>query len=72
MPLPNSQPTEHKSIAIVGAGVAGLAAGCYAQMNGYRSQIFVLHDLPGSPPGQPFPPMCRELWGAGSGDGVAG
>jgi len=47
MPLPNSQPTEHKSIAIVGAGVAGLAAGCYAQMNGYRSQIFELHDLPG-------------------------
>lgn len=36
-----------KSIIIIGAGVAGLAAGCYAQMNGYRSQIFELHDLPG-------------------------
>ena len=36
-----------KSIAIIGAGIAGLAAGCYAQMNGYRSQIFELHELPG-------------------------
>jgi phytoene dehydrogenase-like protein len=29
-----------KSIIIIGAGIGGLAAGCYAQMNGYRSQIF--------------------------------
>jgi phytoene dehydrogenase-like protein len=36
-----------KSIAIIGAGIAGLAAGCYAQMNGYQSHIFELHDLPG-------------------------
>ncbi len=36
-----------KSIIIIGAGVAGLAAGCYGQMNGYRTQIFELHDLPG-------------------------
>ncbi len=36
-----------RSVIIIGAGVAGLAAGCYAQMNGYRSQIFELHDLPG-------------------------
>ncbi len=34
-------------ILIIGAGVAGLAAGCYAQMNGYRSKIFELHDIPG-------------------------
>ena len=38
---------EGKSIAIIGAGIAGLAAGCYAQMNGYRSRIFELHSLPG-------------------------
>ena len=38
---------DNKSIIIIGAGVAGLAAGCYAQMNGYDSQIFELHDLPG-------------------------
>ncbi len=36
-----------RSIAIIGAGIAGLVAGCYAQMNGYQSQIFELHDLPG-------------------------
>jgi phytoene dehydrogenase-like protein len=36
-----------KSIIIIGAGIAGLAAGCYAQMNGFRSKIFELHDLPG-------------------------
>ncbi len=38
---------EQKSIIIIGAGMAGLSAGCYAQMNGYNSQIFELHDLPG-------------------------
>jgi len=32
--------TTEKSIVIVGAGVAGLSVGCYAQMNGYRTQIF--------------------------------
>jgi phytoene dehydrogenase-like protein len=36
-----------KSIIIIGAGIGGLAAGCYAQMNGYRSQIFEMHTVPG-------------------------
>jgi phytoene dehydrogenase-like protein len=36
-----------KSIAIIGAGIAGLSAGCYARMNGYRTTIFELHDKPG-------------------------
>jgi phytoene dehydrogenase-like protein len=36
-----------KSIIIIGAGLAGLATGCYAQMNGYRSQIFEHHGQPG-------------------------
>ncbi|UCC77205.1 MAG: NAD(P)/FAD-dependent oxidoreductase [Anaerolineales bacterium] len=36
-----------KSILIIGGGMAGLSAGCYAQMNGYRSQIFELHHHPG-------------------------
>ncbi len=36
-----------KKILIIGAGVAGLAAGCYAQMNGYDSEIYELHTLPG-------------------------
>jgi len=34
-------------IIIIGAGISGLAAGCYAQMNGYQTQIFELHYLPG-------------------------
>jgi phytoene dehydrogenase-like protein len=36
-----------QSIGIVGAGIAGLSAGCYAQMNGFHSQIFELHSIPG-------------------------
>ena len=36
-----------KSIIIIGGGIAGLSAGCYAQMNGYQSQIFEMHHLPG-------------------------
>jgi len=36
-----------KSIAIIGGGVAGLCAGCYAQMNGYEATIYELHSLPG-------------------------
>jgi phytoene dehydrogenase-like protein len=36
-----------KSIIIIGAGIAGLSAGCYGQMNGYRTRIFELHDKPG-------------------------
>jgi phytoene dehydrogenase-like protein len=35
------------TIIIIGAGIAGLAAGCYAQMNGYQTQIFEMHDRPG-------------------------
>jgi phytoene dehydrogenase-like protein len=38
---------EDTSIIIIGAGFAGLSTGIYAQMNGYRSQIFELHNLPG-------------------------
>ncbi|MFH0848968.1 MAG: NAD(P)/FAD-dependent oxidoreductase [archaeon] len=36
-----------KSIIIIGAGVAGLSAGCYAQMNGFEVRIFEMHNLPG-------------------------
>lgn len=34
-------------LLIIGAGMAGLSAGCYAQMNGFDSEIFELHSLPG-------------------------
>ncbi len=36
-----------KKVIIIGAGLAGLSAGCYAQMNGLKSQIFEHHTVPG-------------------------
>jgi phytoene dehydrogenase-like protein/ferredoxin len=36
-----------KSVLIIGGGMAGLAAGCYARMNGFDTIIFEAHDLPG-------------------------
>jgi phytoene dehydrogenase-like protein len=35
------------SVIIIGAGLSGLAAGCFAQMNGYQSRIFEHHSQPG-------------------------
>ncbi|MFD3752750.1 phytoene desaturase family protein [Streptomyces cyaneofuscatus] len=34
-------------VIIIGAGVAGLSTGCYAQMSGARTRIFEKHVLPG-------------------------
>ncbi len=36
-----------KSIIIIGAGIAGLAAGCYARMNGFKTTIFEMNSRPG-------------------------
>lgn len=36
-----------KKINIIGAGIAGLSAGCYLQMNGYETEIFELNSVPG-------------------------
>ncbi|NIM16660.1 MAG: NAD(P)-binding protein [Candidatus Aminicenantes bacterium] len=36
-----------KKINIIGAGLAGLSAGCYLEMNGYDTEIFELHTMPG-------------------------
>jgi phytoene dehydrogenase-like protein len=36
-----------KSVLIIGAGVSGLSAGCYARMNGYDARIVEAHSLPG-------------------------
>ena len=36
-----------KSIIIIGAGLAGLATGCYGQMNGYNTKIFESQAKPG-------------------------
>lgn len=65
--------TPEKSVIIIGAGVAGLAAGCYAQMNGYRSHIFELHDIPGGlctaweRKGYIFDGCIHYLFGSGEG-----
>ncbi len=37
----------HPTVIIIGAGIAGLSAGCYLQMNGYKTRIFEMHTLPG-------------------------
>jgi phytoene dehydrogenase-like protein len=36
-----------KSIIIIGAGMGGMAAGIYGQMNGYQTRILEMHSLPG-------------------------
>lgn len=36
-----------KRVAIIGAGFTGLAAGCYARLNGYDVDIFEQHSAPG-------------------------
>ncbi len=36
-----------KKIIIIGAGLGGLSAGCYARMNGFEVEIFEAHDKPG-------------------------
>ena len=37
----------NKKVIIIGAGLAGLSAGCYLRMNGYDTEIFELHTTPG-------------------------
>ena len=36
-----------ESVVIIGAGIAGLSAGSYLQRNGYDTQIFESHTIPG-------------------------
>jgi len=36
-----------KKVVIIGAGIAGLSAGCYACMNGYDVEIHEAHSQPG-------------------------
>lgn len=36
-----------KKAIIIGAGISGLCAGSYLQMNGYDTEIFELHNMPG-------------------------
>jgi phytoene dehydrogenase-like protein len=39
--------SDNKSLVIIGAGFAGLATGIYARLNGYNTEIFEMHNLPG-------------------------
>ena len=65
-----------KSVDIVGAGIAGLSVGCYLQMNGYRTQIFEQHELPGGlctswkRGGYTFARVSQLRGGCGAGQGV--
>jgi len=36
-----------KKMCIIGAGISGLSTGCYAQMNGYNSEIYEMNSIPG-------------------------
>ncbi|XGV97906.1 MAG: phytoene desaturase family protein [Leptolyngbya sp. BL-A-14] len=60
-------------IIIIGAGIAGLAAGCFAQMNGYETHIFEMHTLPGGlctawqRQGFTFDGCIHYLFGSGQG-----
>jgi len=38
---------KEKSIIIIGAGFAGMAAGIYARLNGYKTSIYEMHTQPG-------------------------
>lgn len=63
---------KRKSIIIVGAGISGMATGCYAQMNGYQSKIYEMHFLPGGSctawkrKNYVFDPCIEWMWGTGS------
>ncbi|MBN2059212.1 MAG: NAD(P)/FAD-dependent oxidoreductase [Deltaproteobacteria bacterium] len=36
-----------RRMVIIGAGIAGLSTGCYARMNGYETDIYEMHRVPG-------------------------
>jgi phytoene dehydrogenase-like protein len=57
------------TLTIIGAAIAGLVAGCYAAMNGYRTTIFEMSNTPGG--------LCtswrrRGFWFDGCVAGLAG
>ncbi|MFJ6214786.1 phytoene desaturase family protein [Streptomyces sp. NPDC092296] len=44
---PRAAREPRETMIIIGGGLGGLSTGCYAQMNGYRTQIFEMHEIPG-------------------------
>jgi len=65
-----------KTIAIIGAGISGLSAGCYGRMNGYQTRIFESHNLPGglctawTRQGYTFDGCIHWLTGSAPGDSI--
>ena len=65
-----------KTVAIIGAGIAGLSAGCYGRMNGYETKIFESHNLPGglctawTRQGYTFDGCIHWLTGSAPGDSI--
>lgn len=65
-----------KSMVIIGAGMGGLAAGIYGQMNGYETQIFEMHIKPGGQctswkrKGYTFDPCIHHFFGCRPGSSV--
>ena len=65
-----------KSIIIIGAGMGGLAAGIYGQMNGYDTQIFEMHTRPGGQctswkrKGYTFDPCIHHFFGCKPGSSI--
>ena len=65
-----------KSIIIIGAGMGGMAAGIYGQMNGYATQIFEMHTKPGGQctswkrNGYTFDPCIHHFFGRKPGSSV--
>jgi phytoene dehydrogenase-like protein len=65
-----------ESIIIIGAGMGGLAAGIYGQMNGYRTQIFEAQAKPGGQctswkrKGYTFDPCLHHFFGCRPGTDV--
>ena len=65
-----------KSIIIIGAGMGGLSAGIYGQMNGYEMQIFEMHTKPGGQctswkrKGYTFDPCLHHFFGCKPGSPV--
>ncbi len=61
-----------KKVLIIGAGISGLSAGCYAAMNGYEVHIVEAHSLPGGlcttwkRKGYLIDGSCHSLVGSGS------
>ncbi|HEY5531423.1 MAG TPA: FAD/NAD(P)-binding protein [Candidatus Anoxymicrobiaceae bacterium] len=62
-----------RSIAIIGAGMGGLAAGIYVRLNGYDTTIFEQHSVPGGQcaawkrKGFTFDGCIHHLFGTGPG-----